>query len=113
MLIVGIDFASQSSFDATLFDEVLFLSDSQGALIDKLNKLSGSVSMKRSTSQLSQREIEVLKLVALGQSNKQISEKLFISIHTVITHRKHITARLGVKSISGLTLYAVINHLID
>ncbi|NJO92945.1 MAG: hypothetical protein HC831_31265, partial [Chloroflexia bacterium] len=39
--------------------------------------------------------------------------KLFISIHTVISHRKNITEKLGIKSISGLTVYAVLNKLID
>ncbi|MBI9066985.1 MAG: helix-turn-helix transcriptional regulator [Salinivirgaceae bacterium] len=64
-------------------------------------------------SELSEREKDVLSLVALGHSNKEIAEKLFISIHTVITHRKHITEKLGIKSISGLTVYAILNKLID
>ena len=68
---------------------------------------------KRSNSQLSIREREILKLVAQGNSSKQIADKLFLSIHTVITHRKNITGKLGVKSISGLTLYAAINNIID
>ena len=62
---------------------------------------------------LSVREIEVLKLVALGHSNKEIADKLFISTHTVISHRKNITEKLGIKSISGLTVYAIINDYID
>lgn len=64
-------------------------------------------------SDLSKREKDVLRLVALGNSNKEIAEKLFISIHTVVTHRKNITEKLGIKSISGLTIYAVINKIID
>ena len=62
---------------------------------------------------LSKREIDVLKLVALGYSNKEIADKLFISTHTVMSHRKKITEKLGIKSISGLTVYAIINHIID
>jgi DNA-binding CsgD family transcriptional regulator len=62
---------------------------------------------------LSSREQDVLKLVALGHSNKEIADMLFISIHTVISHRKNITEKLGIKSISGLTVYAVLNKLID
>lgn len=62
---------------------------------------------------LSNREKDVLKLVALGYSNKEIADQLFISIHTVISHRKNITEKLGIKSISGLTVYAIINKLID
>ena len=62
---------------------------------------------------LTQREKEILRLVAMGYSNKEIADSLFISIHTVITHRKNITGKLGIKSISGLTVYAIINRLID
>ena len=64
-------------------------------------------------NELTQREKEVLRRVAMGYSNKEIADSLFISIHTVITHRKNITGKLGIKSISGLTVYAIINHLID
>jgi DNA-binding CsgD family transcriptional regulator len=62
---------------------------------------------------LSAREQDVLKLVSLGHSNKEIADMLYISIHTVISHRKNITEKLGIKSISGLTVYAVLNKLID
>ena len=65
------------------------------------------------TESLSNREIDVLKLVALGYSNKEIADKLFISTHTVMSHRKNMTEKLGIKSISGLTVYAIINNIID
>lgn len=68
---------------------------------------------KTDSSELSARERDVLQLVALGNTNKEIAEKLFISIHTVISHRKNITEKLGIKSISGLTVYAIINKVID
>lgn len=66
-----------------------------------------------SISTLSERETDVLKLVAKGYSNKEIGEKLFISMHTVISHRKNITKKLGIKSISGLTVYAILHKLIE
>lgn len=62
---------------------------------------------------LSERETTILKEVALGLTNKEISDKLYISMHTVITHRKNITAKLGIKTISGLTVYALINNIIS
>jgi DNA-binding NarL/FixJ family response regulator len=68
---------------------------------------------KNDSEELTSREKDVLKLVALGHSNKVIAEKLFISIHTVISHRKNITEKTGIKSISGLTVYAILNNLID
>ncbi len=63
--------------------------------------------------ELTNREKEVLRLVALGNSNKVIAEKLYISIHTVISHRKNISEKTGIKSISGLTVYAILNNLIN
>ncbi len=62
---------------------------------------------------LSGREIDVLRLVASGMINKQIADTLNISINTVLTHRKNITAKLGIKSVSGLTFYAMMNGIID
>lgn len=62
---------------------------------------------------LSAREIEVLVLVSKGLINKEIAEKLNISLTTVITHRKNITEKLGIKSVSGLTMYAVMNGYIE
>lgn len=61
---------------------------------------------------ISDRERDVLRLVAQGFTNKEIADRLFISSHTVITHRKNITAKLGIKTIAGLTMYALINRLI-
>ncbi|MGN1245711.1 MAG: response regulator transcription factor [Muribaculaceae bacterium] len=60
-------------------------------------------------SELSQREIEVLTLVASGKINKEIADALQISINTVLTHRKNISAKLGIKSVSGLSVYAMMN----
>ena len=62
--------------------------------------------------ELSVREKEVLRLVAAGKINKEIADELCISINTVITHRKNLTAKLGVKSASALTTYAIMNGLI-
>lgn len=62
---------------------------------------------------LSSREVEVLSLVAQGMINKEIAEKLNISITTVISHRKNIQDKLGVKSVSALTIYAVMHGFVD
>lgn len=63
-------------------------------------------------SQLSSREKEVLREVAGGKTNKEIADTLCISINTVITHRKNISGKLGIHSVSGLSLYAVMNGII-
>lgn len=61
---------------------------------------------------LSSREIEILAGVAQGLLNKEIAAKYNISIHTVITHRKNIARKTGVKTIAGLTAYAILNNII-
>ncbi|MDR0961975.1 MAG: LuxR C-terminal-related transcriptional regulator [Mediterranea sp.] len=63
--------------------------------------------------ELSPREIEVLVLVTRGFINKEIADKLNISLTTVITHRKNITEKLGIKSVSGLTVYAVMHGYVE
>ena len=63
--------------------------------------------------ELSAREIEVLILITKGLINKEIADKLNISLTTVISHRKNITEKLGIKSVSGLTVYAVMNGYIE
>ena len=62
---------------------------------------------------LSERERDVLVLVAKGYTNKEIATELFISPHTVISHRKNIVHKTGIRSVAGLTVYAVLNKLID
>lgn len=62
---------------------------------------------------LSDRERDVLVLVAKGYTNKEIAQELFISPHTVISHRKNIVHKTGIRSVAGLTVYAVLNKLID
>ena len=68
---------------------------------------------KRNSYELSDRETDVLVAVAKGLQNKEIADTLNISIHTVISHRKNIVAKTGIKSVAGLTVYALINNLIN
>ena len=63
--------------------------------------------------ELSAREKEILVSVAQGLLNKEIADKHNISINTVITHRKNITRKTGIKTVPGLTVYAILNNLID
>lgn len=67
--------------------------------------------IKTTQNDLSKREIEVLQLIVRGCLNKEIADKLNISINTVLTHRKNITSKLGIKSVSGLSVYAMMNGL--
>ena len=68
---------------------------------------------KPSNDDLSQREREIIRCVVRGLSNKEIAEELFISVHTVITHRRNIARKLEIHSPTLLTVYAIVNKLVD
>ena len=65
------------------------------------------------TDPLSDREKEVLICLSKGLKNNEIADTLNISVHTVITHRKNIVRKTGIKSVAALTVYAILNNLID
>ncbi len=93
----------------------IFINDKQELIVKTLEKYFSPEMSKKSDAgeTLSGREIDVLRLLAVGKSNKEIADKLFISVHTVMSHRKNISAKLGVKSAAALVIYAVANGLID
>jgi len=62
---------------------------------------------------ISEREKEVIVCLVQGMANKEIADKLFISVNTVITHRRNISRKLQIHSLAGLTIYAIVNNLID
>ncbi len=62
---------------------------------------------------LSEREKEIVGCVVRGMTNKEVAEALFISINTVLTHRKNISRKLNIHSVSGLTIYAIVNQLVN
>lgn len=87
---------------------------SKDVIISRISEiLAKQNALKTSHNELSNRELQVLQLVVKGHINKEIAEILNISFNTVLTHRKNITAKLGIKSISGLSVYAMMNGLIS
>ena len=62
---------------------------------------------------LSAREMEVMALVVKGYINKEIAERLSLSLPTVVSHRKNVMSKLGIHSVSALTIYAVMHGLVD
>lgn len=76
-------------------------------------KTSSDKEQDDNSNELSTRECEILTAVAKGKTNKEIADEFNISIHTVISHRKNISHKLGINSIAGLTIYAVMNKLLD
>ena len=98
------------------FKDVIEINDSKQKVVTKIfnllsdNKLNQD---KPDSIELSNRETDVLVALVKGLTNKEISDKLYISVHTVITHRKNIVRKTGIKSVSGLTVYALLNNLVD
>jgi regulator of cell morphogenesis and NO signaling len=68
---------------------------------------------KDSNKNLSSREIEVLRQIVKGETNKEVADHLCISLNTVLTHRKNIVSKLGIRTIPGLTFYAITNGIIS
>ena len=103
-----------SFFDNELlqkFDDTLSVTASLEQIRHKLGQIS-TASEKSQHDDLSDREIEVLTQMVKGLANKEIADTLNISIHTVISHRKNITEKTGIKSLSGLTIYAITKKII-
>jgi DNA-binding CsgD family transcriptional regulator len=102
---------SSSAYDFSVFTDTTSLELQE--IFSRCWKKKDKPVRTQENDELTNREKDVLRLVALGHSNKAIADKLFISVHTVISHRKNITDKTGIKSISGLTVYAILNNLID
>lgn len=82
-------------------------------IVNSLQSILNQSSKEGTNSEaLSTREIEVLRLIASGKINKEIAQVLNISVNTVLTHRKNLTAKLGIKSVSGLSFYAMMNGIV-
>ncbi len=95
---------------------VIGINDTRLSIVNKINetiKNQGKQDKGSDDVELSKRELDVLIAVAKGMMNKEIADEMNISIHTVISHRKNITRKTGIKSVSGLTVYALLNNLID
>jgi len=97
------------------FSQFLYISDSKHKLQEQIQNLSGKKTEKHENGKgpLSKREIIVLTEVVKGLTNQEIADKLFLSIHTVMTHRKNIVKKLGIKTVSGLMVYAIMNNIVE
>ena len=82
-----------------------------GKVIEVMDKENAQKSFKCEGVRLSRRELEVIEFVAQGLSNKEIAEVMFLSVHTILTHRKNLMNKLGLKNTASLVVYAVQNGL--
>lgn len=96
------------------YDNKISIYDGLEVLKNKLNKfLDKTIILPEDTGNLSVREREILTCVVKGQTNKEIAESLLLSTHTVITHRRNIARKLEIHSTAGLTIYAIVNKLVE
>lgn len=96
------------------YDERVTLFDDMASLEKKITELLNIADEEEPDQDaLSQREKEIVGCIVRGMTNKEIAEKLFISVHTVMTHRKNITRKLQIHSAAGLTIYAIVNKLVE
>jgi DNA-binding NarL/FixJ family response regulator len=107
-----------SSIDVSLlrnYNDTISIFESVEQLKEKLEKLFESPSGENTdeTNALSIREKEIITCVVKGLTNKEIATELFLSTHTVISHRRNIARKLEIHSTAGLTIYAIVNKLVE
>lgn len=97
------------------YDHTISVYDTAEQIKEKIQQLQAELSEgdEEPTEQLSTREKEIIVCVVKGMTNKQVADQLCLSIHTVITHRRNIAAKLQIHSSAGLTIYAIVNKLVE
>ena len=98
------------------YDDTFSLYDDPEDMKEKLNRmlnLSGQEDGRGGQEVLSSREKEIVTCLVKGMTNKEIADALFLSTHTVITHRRNIARKLQIHSPAGLTIYAIVNKLVE
>lgn len=108
-------YAAADPFLLRAYDEQISIYDTPEELRHKLAQLVITANDADSYEQqtLSVREKEILICVVKGMTNREIADQLCLSTHTVITHRRNIARKLQVHSVSGLTVYAIVNKLVE
>ena len=109
---------THSSYEESVlrqYDECIGIYDNNARITQKLkNALEENAQAPKSDiNELSGRERDILAAVAKGLTNKEIADEFNISVYTVISHRRNISQKLGINSIPGLTVYAIMNKLVD
>ena len=105
---------AHSQVEDFIFIPAIRLKEKQLRQSDVSLKISKMISQNAEAGEtLSDREKDVIVSLVQGMTNKEIAEHLFISINTVITHRRNIARKLQIHSPAGLTIYAIVNNLVD
>lgn len=111
-IVIGVKMSNDEKEYAFPFNNFVCVKDSEISLLNKFDEIFKVTAAEEENQTLTKRERDILENVAKGLSSQEIADKLFISRHTVVTHRKNICGKLGIKTVSGLTLYALVNKII-
>ena len=104
---------NHSNVEEVLFVPAIRILEQRAKDDDVSARISSMIKKAEATETISEREREIIVCLVQGMSNKEIASKLFISVNTVMTHRRNISRKLQIHSLAGLTIYAIANSLID
>lgn len=115
LVLAGINIGVVDHTLLSLFDFSITIFDTVEKIISQIKRSVNNTDNHSAlpSDNLTEREIHVLTKVVHGLSNKEIADSLHISIHTVTTHRKNIASKTGIRSESGLTIYALSKNIIS
>ena len=105
--------SNHSNVEEVLFVPAIRILEQRLKSDDVSARISSMISSTENKESISEREREIIVCLVQGMSNKEIANQLFISVNTVITHRRNIIRKLQIHSLAGLTIYAIANDLID
>lgn len=112
--IFAIEISKVSRSTLALYDDSVHVTEDLSELQKKVKGAIGSDKENADEKEsLSGREKEIISYVVKGFTNQEIADKLFLSVHTVMTHRRNIARKLQIHSATGLTIYAIVNKIVD
>ncbi len=111
--IIALQTSLQSINSIKLYDDFITIYDPTETIREKLSNIIHKEEEEEEKQELSVREKEIVVCIVKGMTNKEIADKLFLSTHTIMTHRRNIANKLKIHSPSGLTIYAIVNKLVD
>ena len=104
---------NHSNVEEVLFVPAIRILEQRLKNEDVTERISNMIKNVDATESISDREREIIVCLVQGMSNKEIANHLFISVNTVITHRRNIVRKLQIHSLAGLTIYAIVNKLVE